>query len=72
MFCVASLCCATDFMPVPDIFLPVVFAKTNLSFPTGLLGLYVEIRLDGSTARHTSVIEGDTAPFWNEQFCMYV
>jgi hypothetical protein len=59
-------------MPVPDIFLPVVFAKITLSLPTRPLGLYVEIRLDGSTAQHTSVIEGDTTPFWDEQFCMYV
>jgi len=49
----------------------VVFAKTTLSFPTRSLGLYVEIGLDGSTARHTSVIERDTTLFWDGLFCIY-
>ena len=34
--------------------------------------LYVEIKLDGSAMQRTSVIEGDTAPFWNEEFRVYV
>jgi hypothetical protein len=41
-------------------------------FSTTSLNLQVVIGQDGATTQHTSVIEGDTAPVWNEEFRVYV
>jgi hypothetical protein len=53
---------------------PVLSAEINSirAFQKKSPNLYVDIRLDGSAMQHTSVIKGDTAPFWNERFHMYV
>ena len=52
--------------------LPVFSTQIMKSLPTRSSSLQVEIRVDGSAAQYTSEIARDRAPFWNEEFLMYV
>jgi hypothetical protein len=58
-------------MTIPEI-LPVVSAHISPSFVMKLSNLCVVIRQDNAVTQHTSMIEGDTAPIWNEEFHVYV
>jgi hypothetical protein len=58
-------------MTLPDI-LAVISAQITRSFRTKSSNLHVAIRLDEAATQHTSLIEGDTAPIWNEEFFVYV